>query len=42
MGFEGSGIVEAAKDKKLIGKKVSVTANKNNGTHATHIRSHLD
>ena len=41
VGFEGSGVISQAKNSKLIGKKVSVTANKDNGTHATHIKSNL-
>lgn len=39
VGFEGSGIVLKAKDQKFIGKKVTVSANMTNGTHATHILS---
>lgn len=41
-GFQGSGIIEDAKDKGLIGKKVSVVAGHSNGTHSTHLVSDLN
>lgn len=41
VGFEGSGVVIKSRDPKFIGRKVSVSANMSNGTHATHILSSI-
>lgn len=34
-------MIEKAKSPQLVGKKVTVSANMTNGTHATHIKSSL-
>lgn len=34
MGFEGSGVIKESENEYLIGRKVSVLANKTNGTYA--------
>jgi hypothetical protein len=38
----GSGVVINAKDTKFVGKKVSISGNMSNGTHATHIKSSIN